>query len=480
MLKNFVFTAALFAAVMVMPLSVDAQDVSSALARMDAIIKQMEQLRTEFVALSASLGSAPTPSAVPTVLGAQTKKYLTQDLSYGVTNSDIERIQRLLATDSEIYPYGVASGFFGPKTEEAIKNFQARFGLDTVGAIGPATTALLEVFFNAYPDENYPTGVLAKKPAVLGVSTTVTPSPTPTPAVVSGTNPAKEINVTLDDGEALIEIIYTNGNRKGLVTDTDDEDEVIDYIAAKTVLTKDQVSAVIDFDGSSSSRDDDNEDEGDEDEADEALDDAEDELDDAEEAINEAEDDDEDTDWAEETLDEAYDTFDDAEDAFDDEDYSKATKLAKQAKALAKKAQDRVGEEEDDSSEKGDTDDIDKIVAEIDEDESHITVEYGDGDDYEFDVEEDKENNIIEEVADELNLDEDDVEDLIEFDYGRVDYIDALIEDDRSLVYVYYKSGVSKRLVLDETDEDDIIKEIADQIDEDEDDVEDWTEFDYK
>ena len=466
MFKQLFLGVLIFAvSVIYVPLPAQAVDMSTALKRMDEIIKQMEALRVEFSALSSSVSS----TATPTVLGAQTTKTLTQDLSYGATNSDIERIQKLLATDPAIYPYGVSSGFFGPKTQEAIRNFQTRFGLDPVGVIGPATTALLELFFNAYPTGAYPAGVLDKKPQVLGVSTNV-PSTTVTPGT-SVVSSAKSIVATLDSGEALIEIVYTNGNRKGLIADTEDKDEIADYVASKTVLSKAQVLAVLKIEKVKSSNSSSGADEGD---AEDALDDAEDAIDDAFDAIEEADDDGDDVDWAEETLEEAEDLFDEAEEAFDDEDYDEAVDKAEQAEKLAKKAEDRIDQEKGD--EQGDNDDIEAIIAEVDEDESEITVEYDGGDEYVFTVEEDKEKNIIEEVADELDMDEDDVEDLIEFDFGKISKIEADVS--KGIAFVTYKTGVERRVYFDETDEDDIIDELSDELDEDSEDIEEWIEFD--
>jgi len=194
---------------------VHAVDMSTALKRMDAIIAEMQALHAEFASLSSvTTVNAPTPAVQGSVSGS----VLGNDLVFGSTNDDIKRIQKLLATDSSIYPYGVASGFFGPKTQEAVRMFQSRFGLDTVGVVGPSTRALLEVFFASYPDGNYPADILKQtKPTARPVATAqTTTTPAPTPGTSGG---AREINVTLEDDEALIEIVYTNGKRKGYVAD---------------------------------------------------------------------------------------------------------------------------------------------------------------------------------------------------------------------------------------------------------------------
>lgn len=465
----------------VLPYGASAQsiDLKTALARMSVIIAEMEKLRSEFSTLAATTGQTPAPA----VLGAQTssKPVFTLSLEVGETNEDIARIQKLLATDPEIYPYGVSSGFFGPKTEEAIKNLQARNGWNAVGVVGPSTRALLEAYFKAYPDEKFPADVLKSKPPapkVLGISVSTPTTPTVNQPV-AGTNLAKSINVKIEDGESLIEINYANGNRKGMVADTEDKEEVVKHIASHTVLTEAMIREMIAYDGRSSNS---GSTDTDEDEAETALDDAEDALDEADEAIAEAEEDGDDVDWAEDTLDEADDLFRDAEDAFDDEDYEEALELAKKAEKMAKKAEDRIDEEEDEDEDddKGDADDIDKIEVEIGDGESEVTVTYEDDEEDDFTVDEDKEDDIIEAIAEELDIDEDDVEDLIEFDYGDVDEIVVTIDEDKgtALARVMYESGAERRVRLTTTDEDEIIEDVAKEIDEDEEDVEDWIEFD--
>jgi len=71
-------------------------------------------------------------------------------------------------------------------------------------------------------------------------------------------------------------------------------------------------------------------------------------------------------------------------------------------------------------------------------------------------------------------------EDIIEFDFGRISKIDVDVEkrDGESLAFVEYRSGAVRRVWVSEVDEDDIIKELADELDEEEDEIEDWTSFD--
>ncbi|MEZ4200717.1 MAG: peptidoglycan-binding protein [Candidatus Paceibacterota bacterium] len=486
MYKKTVFGVVMGLALVVAPVA-QAANVSDILARMDEIIKEMQSLRTEFDGLSAQVPA--NGSTAGSVLGAQTSARLTQTIAYGETNEDIRLIQLLLRTDPDIYPYGVASGFFGDNTTEAIRNLQSRFNLDPVGVVGPATTALLEAFFAKYPGTDFPSDALASDPRVKGASTSAGDSGlsgqiAAVQAEISkltgsgstgSTGSVRSIEAEFDRGEASVKIEYINGNTKRLIVAADDEDELVEAINDRTGLSTSVIRAALEIE-----EEDKDDNDADEDDAEDALDDAEDALDDAEEAIEEADDDGDDVDWAEDTLKEAEELFEEAEDAYDDEDWDEAVEKAEEAKDLAEEAEDRIGEEE--GSKKGDSDEIEEIEAEVvDEDETEITVKYEDDDDYEFTVEEDKIDEIIEEVADELDMDEDDVEDLIEFDFGDVDEIDVLVDEDEDEadVTVTYESGVERRFTIDADDEDEMIEDIAKEIDEDEDDVEDWTDFDY-
>jgi peptidoglycan hydrolase-like protein with peptidoglycan-binding domain len=381
------------------------------LLRIDALILEMQLVKKEVETLT---GGSVTPTG--SVLGAQTTEVFTESLAYGETNDDIAKIQTLLATDPEIYPYGVVSGFFGPNTEEAIRNLQTRVGLDPVGAIGPATTELLEGYMRMYPSGDFPADALKQKPQVLGASTTAPPSTpsSPTTGTVSGSNPLLWVDAEHDRGEVEVSARFKNGDRESFIVDANSENEAATEIASRLGLSYSFVKEVIIF----VEKDDDDDNDHDEDDAEEAIEEAEEAIDDADDEIFEAEEDGEDVDFALDTLDEAEDALDEAEDAFDDEDWDEAVELAEEAKDLAEEAEDRIGEEEDDDdNEKGDSDEIESIEAEVSDGETEVTVEYENDDDYTFTVDEDDEDEIIEEVADELNIDEDDVEDLINFDY---------------------------------------------------------------
>ena len=71
---------------------------------------------------------------VPTIV-------VTKELNPGARSDEVMNLQKLLAKDPSIYPEGIVSGFYGPKTVVAVRKFQAKYGLPQVGRVGPATMA---------------------------------------------------------------------------------------------------------------------------------------------------------------------------------------------------------------------------------------------------------------------------------------------------------------------------------------------------
>ena len=336
------FLIVLLLCAIAIPYRAHGADIAQSLAKMDALIKEMQALRAEFAALAGAAPSVVTPSG--SVLGAQTKTFFTQSLALGVTNSDIEKIQKLLATDPAIYPYGVVSGFFGPKTEEGVKNFQTRFGLAAVGVVGPSTKTLFELFFAAYPDDVYPNDVLQKKPTVLVASVSAIPA---TPAFVAVSAPANtsgisSITVIKDDEEAEVRVVYAGGTHKVFIVDGDSNTTIINAIADKINVSKSVILTLIQFKNS----DDNDNQSGDATDAEDAIDSAQDAIDSVEEDIDDA-DNDVDTSDAEDALDEARDLLDDAENALDDEEYEDALDLAQEAEDMADEAVDELNDAED-------------------------------------------------------------------------------------------------------------------------------------
>ena len=145
---------------------------------------------------------------------------------------------------------------------------------------------------------------------------------------------------------------------------------------------------------------------------------------------------------------------------------------------------------DDDDDDNDNDDDVDSIDVTIDEDDNDATarVRFEDGDTTTYHIDSDVEDEIIEELADLLDMDEDDVEDITDFDFDNnndndddIDNIEVDIDesDNDAVARVEFEDGDVDTYNIDSDDEDDIIEELADLLDVDEDEIEDVIEFDY-
>src|SRR3989344_3918714 len=113
----------------------------------------------------------------------ETRKLLSLQLRRGMSGEEVEALQEILSQDSSIYPEGLITGFFGPLTENAVRKFQRKYGIDSIGQVGPLTrvrlNALLEEWQSA--GRSLPAGLL-KKLGRLGTTTIATTTATSTRA----------------------------------------------------------------------------------------------------------------------------------------------------------------------------------------------------------------------------------------------------------------------------------------------------------
>lgn len=151
--------------------------------------------------------------------------------------------------------------------------------------------------------------------------------------------------------------------------------------------------------------------------------------------------------------------------------------------------------DDDDDNDDNDDEDIDyiRVTIDRDNDEAEARVRYDDGDTDTFDYDTDVKSEIIEELSDDLDIDEDDVEDLVDWDYDDshsdddnddiddIESIDATVDEDdeRTNVRVEFDDNTVRYYTYNTDDEDEVIEELADDLDIDEDDIEDLIDFDY-
>ena len=160
------------------PPAVVAAPTPQTVAKVTELKSTLAQLQTQVqkkIAEESRFGAAPLAFGV-----------FARDLAAGQRDDEVKRLQQLLSRDKDIYPEGLATGYYGPATVRAVKRFQEKHGLSAVGRVGPQTRAKLSDVF----------GVEAPAPAPV-------PVPTQIPAVPVG---AAMITKTLDPGQTNDEV----------------------------------------------------------------------------------------------------------------------------------------------------------------------------------------------------------------------------------------------------------------------------------
>ncbi|MBI2024419.1 peptidoglycan-binding protein [Candidatus Giovannonibacteria bacterium] len=72
---------------------------------------------------------------------ASVRGIITRSLARGSSGEEVRLLQEFLAKNSEIYPEAQITGYFGPLTRAAVKRFQTKHGIESLGLVGPKTRA---------------------------------------------------------------------------------------------------------------------------------------------------------------------------------------------------------------------------------------------------------------------------------------------------------------------------------------------------
>ncbi len=322
-------------------------------ASIDDMLKTIQSLMTQIQELQRQLN---------TVRG-EVKTVLKDGLSEGMTDSDITKIQELLATDVSIYPEGKKTGYFGPLTREALKRFQARHELEVTGTVDSETRDLLEEYLHEGFGDTIPPGLL-RAPGIMkkvemrfemgcgdkGQGHGMGPlckklkmehgddgddddddsatSSTFEDVTVEIDGGSTTVSFSFDGDDYEVEVHSTNRNTV-LAAVADELDVTVSELDAKLVkeIKKELENAINDVADTSES------------DAQGAIDDAKDTIDEAQNDIDDASGD---TSDADDLLDEANTKLDKAENAFDDEDWADAEDFAHDAESLANDASDAL------------------------------------------------------------------------------------------------------------------------------------------
>lgn len=106
---------------------------------------------------------------------------LKKHLRLGMSDADIALLQEILATDPDVYPEALVTGYFGPLTEKAVRKFQAKNGIETVGNVGPKTFARINelLTLGAGNSGKVPPGLLIAPGIAKKLATTTVREPLP-------------------------------------------------------------------------------------------------------------------------------------------------------------------------------------------------------------------------------------------------------------------------------------------------------------
>lgn len=107
--------------------------------------KELSELKTETGIQSPNatmpVGISETAGTGQEEIRPATPPEFTRSLFLGARGDDVRKLQEFLASDKNIYPEGLITGYYGPKTADAIKRWQGKNNIEVVGVVGPKTIA---------------------------------------------------------------------------------------------------------------------------------------------------------------------------------------------------------------------------------------------------------------------------------------------------------------------------------------------------
>lgn len=140
------FVALAIGAGMLLP-SLAAADTTSSI---QALMEQIKSLQAKIVELQ---------KQQQVVVQQQQEVFaaLTLEMQEGSTGEQVTKLQQLLASDPELYPERVVSGYYGRLTAMAVKRFQRKYGISQVGRVGPQTLRKFNEIFGSHASTSYGT-----------------------------------------------------------------------------------------------------------------------------------------------------------------------------------------------------------------------------------------------------------------------------------------------------------------------------------
>lgn len=150
-------------------------------------------------------------------------------LTIGMTGEDVEELQKSLSEEPDVYPEGLVTGYFGPLTQKAVKNFQEKYiGIIPTGEVDQITDETIKAI-KAAKLKKITGGIFATpfydKPN-QGTSTPEVPAPGlgQTKVMICHVPPGNPSNAkTIIVGEPALSAHLANGSYKGECEDEDSD-----------------------------------------------------------------------------------------------------------------------------------------------------------------------------------------------------------------------------------------------------------------
>jgi uncharacterized protein (UPF0335 family) len=117
-------------------------------AQINALLAKINDLKTQVQTVEAQKKAIKTQAE-----SIQVEAKNIRTLVKGMSGDDVKELQAWLAQDKDVYPQGLISGFYGPMTEQAVKKFQKKYGIEQAGSVGPKTRAQLNKLFKKMDKE---------------------------------------------------------------------------------------------------------------------------------------------------------------------------------------------------------------------------------------------------------------------------------------------------------------------------------------
>lgn len=115
--------------------------ISNIQSQIQSLLTQLSSLRQQLSQLTGVVGDA-TPN---NTMASSSCPMIIRDLQLGAQGDDVRQLQDFLARESNIFNAS-STGFFGPRTQQAVQEFQRRNGIasSSTGFVGARTRTFLQ------------------------------------------------------------------------------------------------------------------------------------------------------------------------------------------------------------------------------------------------------------------------------------------------------------------------------------------------